>query len=263
MHTLDISGPGGQFDDLFRDAIDGRAALGVGVPLSTAVHLSARFTYVSPAGTARNHAIPGESSAAWMRLVDGGYFENSGTVTAHELLVAVQALLGAQDADPAVARLRPFVIHISNEPVPLSPGEPPQASCLQRDHWSEARSLAGDPKQKALGEVLSPLLALLNVRPARGFQAREALFVRMGGNGPSARRVHFQLYDLGTELPLGWVLSNKARMDIRAQLGTGDVTAAAERGEQARDQPDGRTRWVEDCNRALMERVLGFLDAAR
>ena len=62
----------------FPDTVDVRAAIGRPLSNSTAAHLSARFMYVSPAGTVRT---PDDEVAG--HLVDGGYFENSGCDHAH------------------------------------------------------------------------------------------------------------------------------------------------------------------------------------
>lgn len=51
------------------------------IPISTAVHMSARFTYVSPAGLFGDGA----------HVVDGGYFENSGAATAEEIKYSLEA----------------------------------------------------------------------------------------------------------------------------------------------------------------------------
>jgi hypothetical protein len=59
------------------------------LPLSTASLLSARFTYVSPAALIDTHRC---HAPAWIRLVDGGYFDNSGAVTAQEI---ARTLIGA------------------------------------------------------------------------------------------------------------------------------------------------------------------------
>jgi hypothetical protein len=64
---------------------DGSSWLDPRVPLSEAVLNSARFTYISPAGTletaSTNPPIPNR-----LQLVDGAYFENSGTTTLLELM---------------------------------------------------------------------------------------------------------------------------------------------------------------------------------
>jgi hypothetical protein len=219
------------FSDVFGDAVDGRAALGSAVPLSTAVHLSARFTYVSPAGSIHNFASHNSSqpdrNRRWIRLVDGGYFENSGTVTARELLSALEtyqktAIQEAAETSnefrlgqyedplqtertkglPPLARLRPFIIHISNEPI-----------CCESDQKKRQRG-----KQAALGEVLSPLWALLDTRPARGFQSRDSLFQYMNSQYDS-HKAHFTLHKIKTSLPLGWVLSQSCRQHMQRQLG--------------------------------------------
>ena len=67
----------------FPDTVDVRAAIGRPLSNGAAAHLSARFMYVSPAGTVRT---PDGNVAG--HLVDGGYFENSGATTLADALVA-------------------------------------------------------------------------------------------------------------------------------------------------------------------------------
>ena len=64
----------------FQNASDTLDVLQRDVPLSTAVHNSARFTYVSPAGHLNR-----DDGREYGRLVDGGYFENSGLATLREI----------------------------------------------------------------------------------------------------------------------------------------------------------------------------------
>lgn len=167
------------------------------LPLSTAVHLSARFTYVSPAGSiVHNGKIHGHA-------VDGGYFENSGTTTALEIVKTID-LLAAKD--PQWKRVRPYVILISNEPVDLR----------QLDMRLEA---GRDNKRiKPLpggNEALSPWLALLNTREARGSYATVTTRWHLG----SSQFLHFGLCkDAGLKIPLGWVLSRATREAMDAQL---------------------------------------------
>ncbi len=68
---------------------------------SAAAGASARFTYVSPAGSV--HVTDG----AKLRLVDGGYFENSGAATMGDLL----ALLTEGDHP-----IKPILLLIRNDP---------------------------------------------------------------------------------------------------------------------------------------------------
>jgi hypothetical protein len=81
------------------------------VRLSTAALLSARFPFISPAGTIRMSALdtdakPGPRDSQFGdEVVDGGYFENSGLTTAREVAAALKA-----------KGLMPVVLSISNDP---------------------------------------------------------------------------------------------------------------------------------------------------
>ena len=184
----------------FNEALDSRAVVGPDILLSTAVHDSARFTYVSPAGTVRRQD---SKTPQWLRLVDGGYFENSGAVTAAEIL----RLLRTRPADGR--DVHPVVIHISNDPEVTDTSD-----LAERSKW--------------LNQVVAPIKALLHVRSARGFQAREDLAVSVGPKS----HLHFRLcrkpeqeaHTTGKKapLPLGWALSELARDEMRSQLGVAD-----------------------------------------
>jgi hypothetical protein len=176
----------------FRDAYDFYKLVPSGMEIrpSTAAHNSARFTYVSPASTL------GDGT----HLVDGGYFENYGAVTAHELLQAGMRRFRG--------KIRPIVILISNDPkleAEELPSRPPSIPAPAKP-------------QSWAGEVLSPLRALLHTRDARGLLAaselRELAELRDG------KYFQFRLCS-DPERPapaLGWVLSKDAENLMREQL---------------------------------------------
>src|SRR5215475_7003620 len=89
----------------FRDAYDFFALVSGDVLPSTAALNSARFPYVGPAGTLRSS---GENRG---HIVDGGYFENFGALTAQEALDAVLAELARKGKSAY-----PVLIQISNDP---------------------------------------------------------------------------------------------------------------------------------------------------
>ena len=196
------------FQDYFNNALDGPAVIGGKVPLSTAVHMSARFTYVSPAGTIFRQDLPknGDTSQPEViRVVDGGYFENSGAVTTDEILLAIRRIASEKNLS-----VHPIVIHISNDPL--------KRKARKRREFTGSRAV--------LPEILSPIWALLNVRPARGYQAREELGQR-AELGLSMKKTeddtigsfaHFQLCEFKRPLPLGWMLSELSRNDMNDQL---------------------------------------------
>lgn len=95
----------GPFDDVIdlRAVINAHLCSGSGstmtVPLSSAINNSARFSFVSPAGTVNSR----------LHLVDGGYFENSGTVTLEEVYHGIQPVLAEHNRQIVV-------LYISNDP---------------------------------------------------------------------------------------------------------------------------------------------------
>ncbi|WP_198045111.1 patatin-like phospholipase family protein [Spirosoma montaniterrae] len=73
----------------FYHAHDALADLGRDVPLKTAMSLSARFPVVTPAGLLHN----ADDKPIAYRLVDGGYYENTGLQTAYQMLQLVNSRL--------------------------------------------------------------------------------------------------------------------------------------------------------------------------
>jgi hypothetical protein len=175
-------------DPPFADTFPIGSFIGTAMPLSTAALLSARFTYVSPAGLIDTRRT---TAPRWIRLVDGGYFDNSGAVTAQEL---AGVLLAAADS-----RLRLIVLHLPNDP------ETPSAQLN-----AQQRSFS---RLEFLSEVFAPPQTLLNTRGARGTQAVSYLRSQPGIELLSIRpcRVH-------VTAPLGWVLSGEVRHEMSGQL---------------------------------------------
>jgi len=186
------SGAGGEF----ADAEDAEAILDNGgsrdIPLSTAAHMSARFTYVSPAGR-----LPDGG-----HIVDGGYFENSAAGTALEIVYAVKGVI--QNARWP-ERVVPVVIEIRNGPTKESPDSP-----------VDSGSTPNQPKHDFLSEILAPVNTLLNTRNARASLSQEAI----EGEQDSKKnpRFRFGLHGSSVPLPLGWMLSGGAAKEMRRQL---------------------------------------------
>ncbi len=195
--NVQIIAPGAQDSVDFVDVEDAQRFFAPrSIALSGAAHMSARFTYVSPAG-----AMVKEGKVRG-RVVDGGYFENSGATTTLEILKTLP-LLAKEDG--RWAKVEPIVIHIGNEPVDPSAG--PATLSGARDNESIK-------PHRWLNEVLSPLWAMLNARGARGVYARDALNWHVG----DASFLHFGLCRLSANIPLGWVLSQSTRDRMEKQL---------------------------------------------
>ncbi len=184
-----------QEETAFADVLPVGRLMGTQMPLSTAAHLSARFTYVSPAGLVDT----GRAGAArWVRLVDGGYFDNSGAVTAQEI---VRAMSAAHERLGATREMRIVVLHLPNEP------PNPSAALINSKVAVSGRVL--------MSETLSPLRTLLATRGARGNQAIGFL-----SNQKEVTVVSVRPCRLRGDLPLGWVLSRAVQTDLDRQLGS-------------------------------------------
>jgi hypothetical protein len=181
------------------DTIDLYDVTGKDVRLSTAVHMSARFPYVSPAGTLQKQVSKGREKT-WGHVVDGGYFENSGAATAYDIF---QNLLW--EKPEAWKKVKPVIVLISNDPKEILSMKDPTAGKPDPTHW--------------LGEVWSPIETFLRTREARGTYSQAVV-----GTRPDIRVFRFGLCDNKVPLPLGWQLSRLARDEITNQLKGGCAT---------------------------------------
>jgi predicted acylesterase/phospholipase RssA len=178
------------------DAVDFHDVTGKDIPLSTATHMSARFPYVSPAGTLQKADSDGKTRI-WGHVVDGGYFENSGAATAYDIF---QNLLW--ERPDAWEKINPVILIISNDPKEVFSFIDPTAGKPEPTDW--------------IGEVWSPIETLLRTREARGTYSQTLV-----GTSPYIRVFHFGLCDNKVPLPLGWQLSQLALQEIRKQLTEG------------------------------------------
>lgn len=221
-------------DTVFFDAIDMREVLYKGrgdsvqpwdIALSSAAHNSARFTYTNPAGLLTSRE----------RVVDGGYFENTGAATLCEVLSALRK----RHRDFAGEGVQPVVIIISNDPQ-----RRPEGSLARWEDEDQARlqnrltgtdsarpvapganentvELQATEPQRICSELLSPPRAILHTREARGTMALETIeheMAELGRDQPGQPRViRFGLIDRGIPLPLGWSLSQQAAEDMYGQ----------------------------------------------
>lgn len=163
----------GAFDSA--QALDGRV-----FSLSSATLLSARFPLISPA------ALHEEPPGNWMRIVDGGYSDNSGAATGSDVL---KALIAALQRTGLRERFQPVVLAISNSPSTAATSD------------AKGRSSTSLP-----GAILDPVLTLDSVRGnlSRRFEAQlRAQVIAEGGSFLSGMR----LLHGDADLPLGWMLA--------------------------------------------------------
>jgi hypothetical protein len=188
----------------------------VDVPLSTAAHLSARFTYVSPAARFHSDRTHG---------VDGGYFENSGTTTALDILRQVNVILNNQNSQE-FADVVPKIIMISNSPTGTGFGDRKSEDLPKERHTTIAREISHYKPGSFLEDAVAPVYALVHTREARGVYAQRAIgraqqifyAERSLSQDPHEQVYFFSLAQTSVPLPLGWMLSNRAAEAIQYEL---------------------------------------------
>lgn len=203
---------------LYRSSLPNEKTPVLDIRLSTAVGISARFPWLTPAATIPISDIP-PSKFPKMRLVDGGYIDNSGVDTALDL---IQSLIDRMEPvrDPSNTGAResgvgktPFgTVRFSL--IVLSGGDFPVRSSF------------------AFGETLEPIRAFLSTRESRAyvaieranrvFQPRLLTTIDFGGTAIEVRSDAVKTTDLVSrfyDLPLGWRLSKNTRDLIALQSG--------------------------------------------
>lgn len=169
---------------------------GLPIPLSTAAFISARFPWVSPAATVKI-ANPCFGKHETIRLVDGGYLDNSGVETALGLIDRIRTAVDtARRQDSSLPRVS---VHL----VSLTGGDFPTRSSY------------------SFNDVLEPIRALMSGREARAYIALNRAQANLG-NPKDSTSVSFDRTDLRStfyRLPLGWSLSPKTRSIIAHESG--------------------------------------------
>ena len=223
----------------------------IDVPLSTAAHMSARFTYVSPAG---RFAPDGT------HVVDGGYFENSGAATALDILRQVKNEL-RQNAE--LRAIIPQIIMISNNPLGVASGSR-DLTMTKQALKNVARSATAEAAQREPGtfleDALAPAYALLSTRDARGEYAQkaigqaqrefcDAIKAQLGIQAARPQCSYFfSLAPATVPLPLGWMLSNRAAEAMQKEMFDSGLSAKAP---------------VPTWNQAMLNQVIAALHSER
>jgi hypothetical protein len=134
--------------------------------ISSAINLSTRFPGISPSGE-----LPGDGDQHSQRVVDGGYFDNSGARTAWDNIVAIY---NRRLSDPDhSADIIPWVIIIRTGPVSKrqAPTFSNHPSKLVQDMPTSVRPVPSH----FMVDVLAPMRAFFNAWGARSGDSTEAL----------------------------------------------------------------------------------------
>ncbi len=206
------------------------------VPTSTAIGLSARFPIVSPAGDFAGAEFDWSLNSHERRisLVDGGYFENSGTATAMDLFTV---LAEAVTEYKLPVSLRLIVIggiegvfdDLLSRMV-YGKENDGEFSDESSDYQSLAKALR-DYVPRSLenpatsGELTSPISALLGTRTDQGKQAINRGWLTLIGPSPTNSKPDlddlvplFGLSESNVPFPLSWIVSRPVRERIALRM---------------------------------------------
>jgi hypothetical protein len=197
----------------------------VDVPLSTAMSLSARFPIVMPAGLFK-------SEYRTVRLVDGGYVDNSGLESAVAITNSMRTLCEYKP---------PNYVNCPDTILFHSVIKSYSFKILSFSEFDAFADEYGDPRRDVVGlnEILSPVSAMFNARIARG----ELTESRIDDyKAYISEEVDEQLFAVRVSLsprvyvlPLGWQVSRQTQRVISAQIGDLDQCGDAQKAQELQD----------------------------
>lgn len=196
--------------------------------LAQAVHNSARFPYISPAGAvmfkeAHKDDEAGDVGGVWDRLGDGGYVEASATLALSDLLRDLEASGRLRNCKPEDDCARQGILDRSRLRLLLLVNSPAQVEdWLCRDAPTAADAMPIDGRRYratklGLDEVAAPPAGILASNGARGRDSSVELIKRVGGCGQVAE---LRLPAVKGQRPpsMNWMLNAASRAQIDAML---------------------------------------------
>jgi uncharacterized membrane protein YfcA len=175
----------------FADVVDVIGVMNKDLPVKTSALMSARFPYVTPAGT-----ILSDSGTVYGNFVDGGYVENTGLATAVQLL-NMMINVAYTDTHAVFKRVRPIVIFIKNGVDAAKITEP---TAFMQEALSPPKAFISAWDRSGVGMEIG-VKSLVNELKL------ESEFVRLELDRDTAK----------PSLPLGWFLSATSQVNMRGQ----------------------------------------------
>jgi hypothetical protein len=170
-------------------AFDLLDTVGVDIPFSTAMHLSARFPFVSPGGSVKK-----ANSGLWGHIVDGGYFDNSGAMTAAEIGAELQTLFASPTGSP---KPEIYFLVITNQPMPSS-----VTPMTWYNDFREPIATFGNVWSQRSGGAVAELKRQFN----------------LGDSGAVNHVIELNFDAKPSLVPVGWYLSESARDTVKARI---------------------------------------------
>lgn len=175
---------------------------------STAALLSARFPYITPSGRLSTEVCDEtlkekEKARAWLSVVDGGYVEGTGSLTAVDLFNELKPLVDCHNQ----------VAGATNCGVRDASARKVELVLIQIDNGYQSVASYSAPGRPQ--ELFVPIQSLSGVRNTNDANARQRAFKAFGcGNYLRFANVRGP----GAQAPLGWVLSDSSKKNLDDQL---------------------------------------------
>ncbi|MDR7271646.1 hypothetical protein J2X20_004314 [Pelomonas saccharophila] len=196
--------------------------------LAQAVHNSARFPYISPAGAvvfkeAHKDAENSDVGRVWDRLGDGGYVEASATLLLSDLLRDLEASGRLKLCKPEDDCARQGILDRSRLRLLLLANTPALVDdwlCRDAPTAADAQPLNGRryrATHMGLNEVVAPGQGILNSNNARGRDSAVELIKRVGGCGQVAE-LRLPAVPGQRQPSMNWMLNSTSRELIDAAL---------------------------------------------
>ena len=174
-----------EFGDSFPNDIDLLDIMGSSMPLKSAGLLSARFPGISPPGLVKD-----STGNQWGKIVDGGYYDNSGLLTAVDIAVMINT------HSPDSLNIKPVIIFIRNN-----------STKADYEHLSQIPTAPVDAFLNSwTAKTERTIKDVQNVSEYLGF---EYLQFGLDYNNTNNKPVDY---------PLGWTLSKKSQQLLLEEL---------------------------------------------
>jgi len=232
------------------DLLDPHLAVGP-ITLAQAVHNSARFPYVSPAGVVRlSGPTPGEPGEVWDRIADGGYVESSGARSLREIISTLRAAELIRDAEDAgdaatvahgdyITASQVRILILDSSPTPAPTDSDSDGWLCDRNATAGTSGVRREVAQNAtppaswwpIPEVTAPLVGAFQTRSGRSVSSQVDL-LRVAG-GCTERFAELRLprpADPDDAPSMSWMLRAKSREQMRQEL---DDSQVSDGGSQA------------------------------
>jgi hypothetical protein len=186
----------------FRAALDALALIGTDIPISTAVDNTDRFPFLSPEGALT--PVKRKDKTYPTQIIDGGYFDNSGALTALELAEVLQRKGPGwlQRGNGKRRKVRPVIVQATT--AFAATDDIDNVTCAVPDPSTLPSTSKG---RQSLLQFFAPVGGVDAVRGGH----QSAIWREMRDklcSGKQQRFFHFYLLDTpGHTVPLNWTLS--------------------------------------------------------